>query len=168
MPRPTPLSKEQNFYKYIIYIPVPEGTFFPNRCNTCTLFLLYCLVCSLQTCGHLVAGKGLTFWLSCVWCVSCVFVTFQYGVLCQVWYLILSILDLCLLPYFAFLITLFLGGVGWEGLESFILVAWINDIGHLERNRPFYIISILKICKYYTSFVPSIIFLLPQIFMSGL
>ena len=29
---------------------------------------------------------------------SCVFVTFPYGVLGQVWYLIVSILDLCLLP----------------------------------------------------------------------
>ena len=31
---------------------------------------------------------------------SCVFVTFQYGVLGQVWYLIILIPDLCLLPLF--------------------------------------------------------------------
>ena len=31
---------------------------------------------------------------------SCVFVTFPYGVLGQVWYLIVSIPDRCLLPYF--------------------------------------------------------------------
>ena len=31
---------------------------------------------------------------------SCVFVTFPYGVLGQVWYLIVSILDICLLLYF--------------------------------------------------------------------
>ena len=31
---------------------------------------------------------------------SCVFVTFPYGVLGQVWYLIVSIPDLCLLSYF--------------------------------------------------------------------
>ena len=31
---------------------------------------------------------------------SCVFVTFPYGVLGQVWYLIVSIPDLCILPYF--------------------------------------------------------------------
>ena len=31
---------------------------------------------------------------------SCVFVTFPYGLLCQVWYLIVSITDLYLLPYF--------------------------------------------------------------------
>ena len=31
---------------------------------------------------------------------SCVFVTFSCGVLCQVWYLIVSIPDICLLSYF--------------------------------------------------------------------
>ena len=31
---------------------------------------------------------------------SCVFVTFPYSVLGQVWYLIVLIPDLCLLPYF--------------------------------------------------------------------
>ena len=31
---------------------------------------------------------------------SCVFVTFPYGVLGQVWYLIVSILDICLPLYF--------------------------------------------------------------------
>ena len=31
--------------------------------------------------------------------VFCVLFTFQYGVLGQVWYLIVSIADLCLLPY---------------------------------------------------------------------
>ena len=30
---------------------------------------------------------------------SCDFVTFTYGVLVQMWYLIVSIPDLCLLPY---------------------------------------------------------------------
>ena len=32
--------------------------------------------------------------------LSCVFVTFLFGFLGQVWYLIVSIPDLCLLPYF--------------------------------------------------------------------
>ena len=32
---------------------------------------------------------------------SCVLVTFPYGVLGQVWYLIVSIPDRCLLPYFS-------------------------------------------------------------------
>ena len=45
------------------------------------------------------AGKGLTFRLSFVMC-NCVFVTFPCGILGQVWYLILSIPDLCPLSYF--------------------------------------------------------------------
>ena len=38
------------------------------------------------------AGKGLTSWLSFVM-FNCVFVTFPYGILGQVWYLIVSIPD---------------------------------------------------------------------------
>ena len=47
-------------------------------CVSC-LSVIYCPVCSLQPCGHLL-GKG---WpLGClVYYVSCVFVTFPYGVL---------------------------------------------------------------------------------------
>ena len=45
------------------------------------------------------AGKGLTSWLSFV-VLNCVVVTLQFGILCQVWYLIVSIPDLCPLSYF--------------------------------------------------------------------
>ena len=45
------------------------------------------------------AGKGLTSWLSFV-VLNCVVVTFPFGILCQVWYLIVSIPDLCPLSYF--------------------------------------------------------------------
>ena len=45
------------------------------------------------------AGKGLTSWLLFVM-FNCVFVTFPCGILGQVWYLILSIPDLCRLSYF--------------------------------------------------------------------
>ena len=48
--------------------------------------------------GHrskfLIAGKGLTSWLSCVM-FYCVFVTLLCGVLGHVWYLIVLIPDLC-------------------------------------------------------------------------
>ena len=44
------------------------------------------------------AGKGLTTWLSFVM-LNCVFVTFPCGILCQVWYLIVSIPDLCPFNY---------------------------------------------------------------------
>ena len=40
------------------------------------------------------AGKGFTSWLVFVM-FNCVFVTFPYGILGQVWYLIVSIPDLC-------------------------------------------------------------------------
>ena len=45
------------------------------------------------------AGKGLTSWLLFVM-FNCVFVTFPCGILCQVWYLIVLIPDLCHLSYF--------------------------------------------------------------------
>ena len=45
------------------------------------------------------AGKGLTSRLLFVM-LNCVFATFPCGVLGQVWYLILSISDLCRLSYF--------------------------------------------------------------------
>ena len=40
------------------------------------------------------AGKGLTSWLSCIWCFSCV-LSLSY----MAWYLIVSIPDLCLLYF---------------------------------------------------------------------
>ena len=45
------------------------------------------------------AGKGLIAWLSFVM-FNCVFVTFQCGILSQVWYLIELIPDLCHLSNF--------------------------------------------------------------------
>ena len=67
------------------------------------LSLPYCLVCVLQPCGHLL-GNGWPLG-SPVFDVSGAFVTFLYGVLGQLWCLIVSIPDLCLLPYFLFLKT---------------------------------------------------------------
>ena len=45
------------------------------------------------------AGKGLNSWLLIVM-FNCVFVTFPCGILGQVWYLIVSIPDLCRISYF--------------------------------------------------------------------
>ena len=45
------------------------------------------------------AGKRLTSWLS-LGMFSCVFVTFPCGILGQVWYLVVSIPDICHLSYF--------------------------------------------------------------------
>ena len=57
-----------------------------------------CLVCLLHPFGHLL-GKDLLALLSVVF--SCVFIIFSCGVLGRVWCLIVSIPDLCILPYFA-------------------------------------------------------------------
>ena len=45
------------------------------------------------------AGKGLTSWLLFVMS-NCDFVTFPFGILGQVWYLIVLIPDLCHISYF--------------------------------------------------------------------
>ena len=55
------------------------------------------------------AGKGLASWLSIVMS-SC---EFSIGILGHVWYLIVSILDLCPLSYFYMLFTLSLDYVHW-------------------------------------------------------
>ena len=47
------------------------------------------------------AWKRLTSWLLLVM-FNCIFVTFPCGILGQLWYLIVSIPDLCRLSYFAF------------------------------------------------------------------
>ena len=61
----------------------------------CLCYIVVSVPCSLVvTC--LEKADFLTF--LCVM-FSCVFVTFPFGVLGQVWYLIVSILDLCLLPW---------------------------------------------------------------------
>ena len=59
------------------------------------LSLLCCLVCSLQHCDHLLE-KAYLLARMCV-TFSCVFLTTLYGVPSQVWYLIVSIPDLCIL-----------------------------------------------------------------------
>ena len=62
-------------------------------------FCYLCFVSVMLSCLFIAAlwppaGKGLTTVM-----FSCVFVTFPYGVLGQVWYLIVLIPNLCLLPY---------------------------------------------------------------------
>ena len=60
-----------------------------------SVLCLLCLCARLFICAlWSPAGKGLTSWLSFV-VSNCEFVT-----MCQVWYLILSIADLCTLTYF--------------------------------------------------------------------
>ena len=65
------------------------------------ILIFVCVSCLsvMQCCPYFVAlkspvWKGLNSWLSCV------FVTFLYDVIGQVWYMIVSIPNLCLLPCF--------------------------------------------------------------------
>ena len=62
----------------------------------CLVFAMFCarlFICASWS----PAGKGLTSWLSSV--VSSVSLSFPIGILGQVWYLIVSIPDLCNLTY---------------------------------------------------------------------
>ena len=64
----------------------------------CSVLCLLCLCARLFICAlWSPAGKGLTSWLSFV--VSTVSWQFPIGILGQVWYLIVSIPDLCTLTY---------------------------------------------------------------------
>ena len=66
-------------------------------CNFCIVFVMLSrlLIATLWS----PAGKGLSPWLSFV-VLNCVVVTFPFGILGQVRYLIVSIPDLCPLSYF--------------------------------------------------------------------
>ena len=71
------------------------------------LLWVFSVLCLLCICMRLFicalwspAEKGLTSWLSFV-VSSCEFVTFPIGILGQVWYLIVSIPDLCTPTYFS-------------------------------------------------------------------
>ena len=68
-----------------------------HLCYFCIVFVMLSrlLIAALWS----PAGKGLTFWLSFV-VLNCVVVTFPFGIQGQVWYLIVSIANLCPLSYF--------------------------------------------------------------------
>ena len=68
-----------------------------HLCHLCLVFVMlsYLFIAALWS----PAGKGLTSLLLFVM-FNCVFVTFQFGILGQVWYLIVSVPDLCRLSYF--------------------------------------------------------------------
>ena len=67
-----------------------------HLCYLCLVFvmLLRLFIASLWS----PAGKELTSWLSFVM-LNCVFVTFQCGILGQMWHLNVSIHELCQLSY---------------------------------------------------------------------
>ena len=67
-----------------------------HLCYLCIVFFMHShlLIAALLS----LAGKALTYWPFFLM-FNCVFVTFPCGILCQVWYLIVSIPDLCRLSY---------------------------------------------------------------------
>ena len=87
------LKPSRDFYR-----PFQGGASFVDPyCYLCfTLSLLYCLVRSLQPCDYLLGNGSPLGFLDVFLC----FCHFPNGVLGQVWYLIVSIPDLCLLLYF--------------------------------------------------------------------
>ena len=84
--------------------------FFTNRSKAVLLLWIIfvnCVLCVCRTVLSVPCSLLVTYWeradlLALLYVMfSCVFVTFPYGVLGQIWYLIVSIPDLCLLSYFA-------------------------------------------------------------------
>ena len=96
------LSKKKGKYlrsSKIFYWPFQGGTSFVDLLCFCSVLCLLCFVhiCLYVLCGHLL-GKG---WPLCsrLWCLRWV-CHFPIGILGQVWYLIVSIPDLCTITYF--------------------------------------------------------------------
>ena len=85
----------------IFYWPFQGGTSFVDLLCFCSVLCLLCFVrvCLYVLCGHLL-GKGWPLG-SRLWCLLWV-CHFPIGNLGQVWYLIVSIPDLCTITYFYF------------------------------------------------------------------
>ena len=84
----------------IFYWPFQGGTSFVDLLCFCSVLCLLCFVhvCLYVLCGHLL-GKGWPLG-SRLWCLLWV-CHFPIGILGQVWYLIVSIPDLCTITYFS-------------------------------------------------------------------
>ena len=83
----------------------------------CSVLCLLCPCVRLFICAlWSPAGKDLISWLSFV-VSNCEFVTFPIGILGQVWYLIVSIPDLCTLTYLTYI---------YDGsdLKTYLLMRW--------------------------------------------
>ena len=86
----------------IFYWPFQGGTSFVDLLCFCSVLCLLCFVrvCLYVLCGHLLE-KGWPLG-SRLWCLLWV-CHFPIGILGQVWYLIVSIPDLCTLTYFYYI-----------------------------------------------------------------
>ena len=94
----------------IFYWPFQGGTSFVDLLCFCSVLCLLCFVrvCLYVLCGHLL-GKGWPLG-SRLWCLLWV-CHFPIGILGQVWYLIVSIPDLCTITYFYCVFVTFPCGV---------------------------------------------------------
>ena len=106
-------QRETGLNHTVFLLTIPMRYFFVD--HLCYLCLVFCLIvsnpdlcplsyfvillCLFMSALWSPAGKGLTSWISFVM-FNCVFVSFLHGILGQVWYLIVSILDLYQLSYF--------------------------------------------------------------------
>ena len=77
----------------------PSSNYTTDRSKAELLSWIIFVICLFIAALWSPAEKGLTSWFSCM-CCFLVLVTFPYGVLGQVWHLIVWIPDICLLPYF--------------------------------------------------------------------
>ena len=100
----------------IFYWPFRGGTSFVDLLCFCSVLCLLCFVrvCLYVLCGHLL-GKGWPLG-SRLWCLMWV-CHFPIGILGQVWYLIVSIPDLCTITYFW-------QNYSCENLDNFLLI-WL-------------------------------------------
>ena len=103
----------------IFYWPFQGGASFVDLLCFCSVLCLLCFVrvCLYVLCGHLL-GKGWPLG-SRLWCLLWV-CHFPIGILGQVWYLIVSIPDLCNL------ITFLTGAIKWshKGIRYFMIKYW--------------------------------------------
>ena len=108
----------------IFYWPFQGGTSFVDLLCFCSVLCLLCFVrvCLYVLCGHLL-GKGWPLG-SRLWCLLWV-CHFPIGILGQVWYLIVSIPDLCTITYFYLYVHIHY----WRLLTLTIIIIWGMHFG---------------------------------------
>ena len=115
-----------------MYMTVPRRYFF---CGSFLFCVCLCHFVLSVSCSLVVTCWEMADFLALLYVrFSCVFVTFQYGILGQVWYLVVSIPDLCVLPYLTcqcFFCIFRLSNL--EGLEKVGL--YINDLNMFDNSR---------------------------------
>ena len=102
----------------IFYWPFQGGSSFVDLLCFCSVLCLLCFVrvCLYVLCGHLL-GKGWPLG-SRLWCLLWV-CHFLIGILGQVWYLIVSIPDLCTLTYFHIRVYAYKYACAWLRICTF-------------------------------------------------